>query len=43
MNNRLITCINCGLEGDTTHIDNYLEICLTCQVNMGIREEEIKS
>lgn len=32
----LLICINCGSEVKPKEVDNSLEICFDCQLNLGI-------
>ena len=40
MDNKLITCINCGIEYDSKDTDSFLEICQSCEVPMSIKRQE---
>ena len=35
-----IMCTNCGLKYRPMNMDNFLEICESCQISMGIRKED---
>jgi len=36
MDNKVITCTNYGLECNSDDTKNDLEICLDCQLNLGV-------
>ena len=36
MESNIITCTNCGLECNTPSVENSLEICRDCQINLGL-------
>jgi hypothetical protein len=40
MDDKLKTCVDCGMNYEIVSGDNELEICGTCQLNMGIKRQE---
>jgi hypothetical protein len=40
VDNKLKTCVDCGMYCEFVSSDNKLEICGTCQLNTGIKREE---